>query len=77
MPSFTLETEAGGLSTQVGDPLPSLEAAVENAIQRANLNRSLVGTVPPFRLVRVDQTISEAETAQFATLMADAGLAVF
>ncbi len=27
MPSFTLETEANGQSTQVGDPLPSLAAA--------------------------------------------------
>lgn len=34
MPSFTLETEANGQSTQVGDPLPSLAAAVENAIQQ-------------------------------------------
>lgn len=77
MASFTLETEAAGQATQVGDALPTVEAAVENAIQRANLNRSIVGTVPPFRLVRVDQPISEVEAAQFATLMADAGLAVF
>lgn len=62
---FIIESEQGGQSTQLGEPVASIPIAIEVAAERANLARSIAGSAPPFRLLNEGNPLSEAEATEW------------
>lgn len=62
---YIIETEQGGLSTQLGEPVASVELAIAVCTERAQIARSVVGQSPPFRLTLDGNPLNETDTAEW------------
>lgn len=60
---YFVEIERNGVSTQLGEPVASVETAIATCAQRINIAVSLVGDGHRFRLTNEGNPLSETEQA--------------
>ncbi|MBL8924110.1 MAG: hypothetical protein JNJ54_34965 [Myxococcaceae bacterium] len=75
--AFVIESEVGQQTVQVGGEFADIPTAAADAFQRLDLSRSIAGTAPRFRLVKVGENLTQAESDLWASEALRLGFEVF
>lgn len=74
---YTIESEVGGTSTQVGPEFDTVEQAAIDAFNRFDLARSLTAGSTPFRLAKVGANLTQTEIDLWNSEAARLGFPVY